>query len=217
MASCPCAGPANLTKLDPILVNSKTVVVKTFIAGLVLGIAAFTGALYAIPAVDQHRENSIISVRTNGGNVERFRISVPTDRIMIGAAGIANPVPAGLEWPQGDRFDNVNIELFKVRNENDTVIGVASRVAARDVDGGPLIEWVVHLPARGSVYVTMNPEAGTGGARTGSLRHGTREFGAIVGSFTERWVPAAGDAGDGTTSGRIELVAAFVGTDPEDA
>jgi hypothetical protein len=192
-------------------------VVKTFIAGLILGVAAFTGALYAIPAVDQHRENSIISVRTNGGNVERFRISVPTDRIMVGAAGIANPVPANLEWPDGDLFENVNVELFKVRNEQDTVIGVASRVAARDDNGRPVIEWVVHLPARGSVYVTMNPEAGTGGVRTGSLRHGTRDFGAIVGSFAERWVPAAGDTGDGAPGGRIELEAFYVGTALEDA
>ncbi|MEE4162054.1 MAG: hypothetical protein V2I25_06045 [Woeseiaceae bacterium] len=182
------------------------VVVKTFIAGLILGIAAFTGALYAIPAVDQHRENSIISVRTNGGNVERYRVSVPVDRIMIGAGGIANPVPVDLEWPEGDRFENVNVELFKLRNERDTVIGVASRVAAGSRSGEPVIEWVLHLPARGSVYATMSSEAGAGGVRTGSLRHGTREFSAIAGALAERWVPAAGDAGNG----RIELEASFV-------
>jgi hypothetical protein len=188
------------------LVTSKPVVVKTFIAGLILGIAAFAGALYAIPAVDQHRENSIISVRTNGGNVERYRISVPVDRIMIGAGGIANAVPADLEWPEGDRFENVSVELFKLRNERDTVIGVAGRVAANGRSGEPMIEWVLHLPARGSMYATMSSEAGEGGVRSGSLRHGTREFGAMAGALAERWVPAAGDAGNG----RIELEASFV-------
>jgi len=187
------------------------VVVKTFIAGLILGIAAFTGALYAIPAVDQHRENSIISVRTNGGNVERYRISVPVDRIMIGAGGIANAVPADLEWPQDARFENVNVELFKLRNERDTVIGVASRVAAAGRSGEPVIEWVLHLPARGSVYATMSSEAGAGGVRTGSLRHGTREFSAMAGSLAERWVSAAGDTGGAAVNGRIELEASFVG------
>ena len=188
------------------MVTSKPVVVKTFIAGLILGIAAFTGALYAIPAVDQHRENSIISVRTNGGNVERYRISVPVDRIMIGAGGIANAVPANLEWPEDDRFENLNVELFKLRNERDTVIGVASRVAASGRSGEPVIEWVLHLPARGSIYATMSSEAGAGGVRTGSLRHGTREFNAMAGVLAERWMPAAGDAGNG----RIELEASFV-------
>ncbi len=189
--------------------------IKTFIAGVILGIAGIAGALYAFPAVDQHRETSIVSVRTNGGNIERFRISVPMDRIMIGAPGNASPVPGDLYWPDDPRFQSTNVELFKLRNERDAVVGVAGRIAARGPDGEPLIEWVLHLPARGSVYVTMSRQPDGNGLRTGALRSGTREFASRVGSMAERFVPAAGDAGSGGAQGRIELDTAFVGTEAD--
>ncbi len=179
---------------------------KTFIAGLILGIVMVTGALYALPVVDQHRETSIISVQPNGGNVERFHISVPMDRILIGAADNAQPVPPGLEWPES--LADMNAELFKIRNERDAVVGVASRVAAAD-DRGALIEWVLHLPARGSAYVTMNSQPEPDGYRGGTLRHGTREFATLTGVMTERW-SAADVAAEETAQGRIELEIAFV-------
>ncbi len=189
--------------------------IKTFIAGVVLGIAGLTGALYAVPAVDQHRETSIVSVRTNGGNIERFRISVPMDRIMSGSPGRENPVPAGLFWPDDPRLESANVELYKLRNERDAVIGVAGRIAARGPGGEPVIEWVLHLPARGSAYVTMSSQAGTNGIRMGALRSGTREFASRGGSMAERFVPAAGDRGADGTQGRIELDTAFLGTEVE--
>lgn len=189
--------------------------IKTFIAGVVLGIAVITGALYAFPAVDQHRETSIVSVRTNGGNLERFRISVPMDRIMIGAPGNPRPVPEDLYWPDDPRLESANAELFKLRNERDAVVGVAGRIAARGPGGAPVIEWVLHLPARGSVYVTMASQPGANGIRTGTLKSGTREFASRVGSMAERFVPASGGAGSGGTQGRIELDTAFVGTEAD--
>lgn len=187
--------------------------IRTFIAGLVLGIAGITGALYAFPAVDQHRETSIVSVRTNGGNIERFRISVPMDRIMAGAPGNPRPVPRDLLWPDSPHLQATNAELYKLRNERDAVVGVAGRIAARGPDGEPVIEWVLHLPARGSAYVTMSSQADANGVRIGTLQSGTREFGSRAGSMAERFVAAAGDAASGDTRGRIELDTAFVGTE----
>ncbi len=181
---------------------------KTFIAGILLGIAGVAAALHTFPAVDQHRETSIISVKPNGGNSEKFHVSVPMDRIMLGASATERSVPAGMDWPQDPAFADLNVELFKLRDARDTVVGVASRIAARDAAAGSAIEWVLHLPARGSVYVTVEPESLEGGVRRGSLRHGTREFGALSGSMTERWISAA-DTGEG--QGRIELETAFLG------
>ncbi len=187
-------------------------VFKTFIVGLVAGIAGVFAAAYYVPLVDQQRETSIISVTPNGGNTEVFHINVPMDRILIGAAEQANPVPPGLEWPQDPRLADVRAELFKVRNARDAVIGVASRVAARNEQLGDSIEWVMHLPARGSVYVAMQPEPVEGGYRIGELRAGTREFGLLYGQITERWV-AAGDPDAEGQAGRIELVTTFVASD----
>ena len=182
---------------------------KTFIVGLLLGMAGVGGVLYAVPVVNQHREASIISVRTNGGNAETFYVSIPMDRILLGAEGLTSPVPPDLVWPEGMLSGEINTELFKLRNARDAVIGVASRIAARGPDQGAIIEWVLHVPARGSAYVTMQPEALEGGYRSGVLRHGTREFQSLKGSMTERWV-AAGAADGSPGEGRIELEIAFV-------
>ncbi len=187
--------------------------IKTFIAGAILGIVGVAGALYAVPAVDVHREASIVSVRANGGNTEQFHVSVPADRIMVGGPATSQAFPAGLAWPDEPLFSGTNVELFKLRNERDVVVGVAGRLAARDSNDEPVIEWVLHLPARGSVYVTMDARPGSDGSRRGNLRHGTREFDAWTGLLTERFIPAGGAAGQEAAEGRIELETAFTGAE----
>lgn len=180
---------------------------RTLIAGIILGIAAGGAGLYYLPAVDQFREQSMITVNPNGGNAEVFQVNVPMDRIMIGAPGQAASLPVGLEWPTDEQFSGLRAELFKIRNRKDAVVGVASRIAADD-DGG-VIEWVLHLPARGSIYVTMQPDAVEGGYRIGEFRAGTRDFDNMRGRLVERWV-ADSSGNEDAPSGRIELRVNFV-------
>ncbi|MDJ0699884.1 MAG: hypothetical protein QNJ07_08515 [Woeseiaceae bacterium] len=187
---------------------------KTFIGGVLLGIAGAAAALYFLPVVDQHRESSIISVTPNGGNSETFHINVPMDRIMIGAPAMKNPLPAGLEWPEDELLGNLRTELFKVRDAREAVIGVASRVAATDAGQGDIVEWVLHFPARGSMYVTMQSEPVEGGYRVGTLRTGSDEFEELSGRVVERWVADSSGA-DNPATGRIELVSSFVGPEEE--
>ena len=71
---------------------------RIFIFGILLGIAAAAGALYAYPAVDQHREASIVTVAANGGNIESFHVNVPMDRIMVGAQDRKRPLPPGMQY-----------------------------------------------------------------------------------------------------------------------
>lgn len=182
---------------------------KTFIVGIVLGLAGAAAGLYLYPVVDQHRETSIVSVAPNGGNVESFHVNVPMDRILVGAPGQKRPLPTGMDWPADEVLQDVRVELFKIRNERDTVVGVASRTAAKD-GSEDVIDWVLHLPARGSVYVNMRPKALQGGYRQGELRAGSREFDGLSGGMTERWVRGSSDEEDAPI-GRIELVTAFVG------
>lgn len=177
---------------------------------MVLGVAAAVAALAYVPFVDQHRERSIISVLPNGGNTEIFHVNVPSDRIMTGAPAQPSPVPPDLEWPEDLRLAGTRAEVFKLRNSRDVVVGVASRVAAVDSAAGDIIEWTLHLPARGSAYVTMQPNTVEGGYREGVLRAGTREFGALDGKVRERWIGAADDPGTTSPSGRIELTTTFV-------
>lgn len=182
---------------------------KTFIVGIVLGIIGAAAALHLYPVVDLQREASIVAVAANGGNVESFHANVPMDRILVGAPGQRKPLPLGMQWPADELLKDVRVEMFKIRNERDTVIGVAARTAATD-ESGEVIEWVLHLPARGSVYVTMNPQAQPGGFRQGELIGGSREFSRLVGGMTERWIPnASGD--EDAPAGRIRLDTSFVG------
>lgn len=174
-----------------------------------LGLAAAAGALYAIPAVDQVREASIVTVSPNGGNLEIFHINIPMDRIMVGAPGQDAAVPPGLDWPSDEILAGVRAELFKIRNARDTVVGVAVRSAAENDDGN-IVDWVLHLPARGSFFVNMEVVPRDGGYRLGEIHSGSREFGRFNGVMTERWV-ANQSADEDAPIGRIELQASYVG------
>jgi hypothetical protein len=188
-----------------------TDLLKTFFIGLFFGLLAAAAALYGY-SVDQVREPSIVAVTPNGGNVESFHINVPMDRIMRGAPGETNLLPAGLEWPTDEALAEIRTELFKIRNAHDTVIGVAVRAAAKSGDES-IIDWVLHLPARGSVFVNMEVTPREGGYRLGEIRAGSREFEPLHGFMTERWVANDSDDEDAPV-GHIELVASYVG-EPE--
>ncbi len=183
--------------------------IKTFLIGILLGIVAAAVALYTIPAVDQHRENSIISVSPNGGNVESFHINLPMDRVMVGAPGQASPLPRALEWPEDEVLAQVSADIFKIRNARDTVVGVAARTVAKEDESG-VVDWIIHLPARGSLFVTMDPNPQEGAYRIGPIRAGTREFEPLTGFVSERWVSDTSGAED-EPAGRIELSATYVG------
>ena len=183
--------------------------IKTFITGIVLGVVAVIAALHLLPAVDQYREASIISVTPNGGNAEVFHVNVPMDRIMVGRQGNEHPIPASLVWPDEPLFEGVQTELFKLRNSRNAVIGVASRQAASDDEFGDVIEWVLHLPARGSLFARMQTDTVDGTHRVGRLDAGTREFEDISGELSERWVRVGDEAEEGQ-AGRIELATTFI-------
>lgn len=183
---------------------------KTFYFGIVLGIAAAAALVYVYPAVDLHREASLIAVHANGGNSESFHIMLPGDRIMAGVSGAVTATPPDLEWPDYDFLGNIQAELFKVRNENGVVVGAASRISGASKKSGPFVEWTVHLPARGSLFVTMAPRPAADGYREGTLRAGTREFLTLHGTVLERFVAEA-DNPDSENIGRLELLASLVG------
>lgn len=181
---------------------------KTFIFGIFLGVVGAGALVYFTPAVDLHRERSLIDVQANGGNLEVYRINLPRDRLLVGLSGSVGSIPAGLDWPGEELLGDMQAELFKVRNRENAVIGVASRLASSTEDTGPFIEWALHLPARGTIYAQMELSPSVDGYRNGKLRAGTRDFEELTGSVREQFV--AGVAGDEESQGRIELHATLV-------
>jgi hypothetical protein len=185
---------------------------KTLIFGFVAGLVGTIAAIYYVPVVDQHREPSVVSVTPNGGNTESFHVNIPMDRIMVGSPDQSVPLPAGLDWPETESLSGLRAELFKLRNTRNMVVGIASRVVTESEKFGDGIEWVVHLPARGTFYVTMPPESVEGVRRVGTLRAGTREFQPMNGAASERWVANTDDDDEDAPIGHIELVTNFVGS-----
>ena len=175
---------------------------KTFIIGVVLGIAAVGAYLHFVPVVDQSRARSISTVQPNGGNIERFHVNLPTDRVMAGMSGLESEVPLGLDWPKYEFLTGTQTEVFKIRNSDETVVGVASRITG----GGEqrFVEWALHMPARGTMYLLLSDGANAAGDRVGSLRAGTREFGMLSGSVKERYV-ANVESDTNEVHGRLEL------------
>jgi hypothetical protein len=194
--------------LSGLLIIGGIVLLRTFFIGILLGLAAAAGALYGY-SVDQVREASIVKVVPNSGNREWFHINVPMDRIMVGASGQTGLLPAGLDWPADEILANIRTEMFKIRNARDTVVGVAVRAAAKYGDEDN-IDWVLHLPARGSILVNLDVTPREGGYRLGEIRAGSREFAPLHGFMTERWVANTSDDED-APSGYIELMATYVG------
>jgi len=155
--------------------------IKTLIVGVIIG-ALGTGALaWYVPAVDLHRERSHISVLPNGGNAEILHINLPRDRILVGLSDATATLPADLNWPSGEHLNGLQAEIFKVRDRNNTVIGVASRLASIEETSGEFIEWVLHFPARGTFYVDMEVTPSADGYREGVMRAGTRDFATLAG------------------------------------
>ncbi|MBT8099041.1 MAG: hypothetical protein KJO82_04795 [Gammaproteobacteria bacterium] len=183
--------------------------VKTFLIATILG-ALGTGALtWYAPAVDLHRERSMISVQPNGGNVEEFYINLPRDRVMVGLPNPDAAIPAALEWPGQEMLGDMQAEIFKIRDRNETVVGVGSRIASAAEATGPFIEWSLHLPARGSIYVKMEITPAADGFRNGAVISGTREFADLSGSVREQFI--ADVEGRTDIQSRILLQTALVG------
>lgn len=184
---------------------------RIFNIGVALGAVLAATFVVFFPAVDQQRERSLITVHANGGNSESFHVRLPSDRIMAGVADSPRLTPPGLDWPELDFLANIQTELFKVRNENGTVVGTASRMSGSSDQQGAFVEWTVHLPARGTMYITMEPTPSPNGYREGTLRTGTREFRTLDGVVLERFVKDNLSL-DSDGTGRIELAAALVGS-----
>lgn len=188
--------------------------IKTFILGLILGLLGSAALIYFVPAVDLHREVSLILVRPNLGNREAFHINLPYDRIFAGGSPgeRSGGFPAGVEWPKEPALDGARSEIFKLRDDNDVVVGIGARISSTTEASGSFIQWMLHLPARGSIFAGMQLTLKEGGFREGVLMAGTREFEGMTGTVQESFNTDAGE----DISGRLELVTLLVGAQEDE-
>lgn len=136
------------------------VFILSFLAGLALVVAA--AGLYPLPGHERFRSN--IEVLTNGGRQESFVIRWPQDRIAMPAPlpGAA-PVVTGGGVVLDPGQQPVAVELFRLRDTDGNVIGIASRATARllgqRVAAASTTNWMLLIPSRGSLLLTQENSA----------------------------------------------------------
>jgi hypothetical protein len=186
--------------------------IKTFFLGLILGVAGAASLVYFWQAVDLQREPSLISVQPNDGNTETFYINLPQDRIFAArrSEDETSVFPPGIRWPEDRLLDGTADEIFKLRNSNDVVIGIAARMSNARETSGAFIQWMLHFPARGSMFLRMQLKPSEDGLRSGLLTAGTREFEVLNGTVSEYFNSDVADP-EFDVSGRLELVLSLVG------
>jgi hypothetical protein len=129
-----------------------------FVAGLLL--AGLAASFWPLPGHVRYR--SLTTVLPDGGRQEDFIIRWPDDRISR-STEIGSELPADaargaavLEDSAGQR---VSAETFRIRDTEDNVIGVASRLAGT---GGAMADanrsasnWLVVIPGRGAIFLSQ--------------------------------------------------------------
>lgn len=130
----------------------------TFISGLLIVVA--TTALWPMPKHPRHR--SLISVAPDGGRQEDFIIRWPEDRIPRPEelrSGLPPAAAAGATALEDTAGHRASAEMFRVRDSDDNVIGVAGRLAGT---GGAIADpgrsasnWLIVIPSRGALYMTQ--------------------------------------------------------------
>lgn len=153
----------------------------TFLFGILAGVAAALSLAWFAPFLSQERVRSLTDVQNNGGRIERFEARLATD-VLSSVPGIdavdGGVVPASAEWyPELAPFF-IRADVYRLRNEQGVVIGIASRV--RGVQSRDDVEWVLNFPARGTLALKgLSADI----AEVGSIVSGTREFADLRGDW----------------------------------
>ena len=156
----------------------------TLILGFLAGLAGTLGFAYQAPYLEQQRVRAISEVVPNGGRLERFRIRLADDVLMQapGTSSDALTIPEEAEWfPELAPFAGL-AAVYRLRNERDEIIGVASRV--RGIESEEQVEWVLYLPARGLLALDG---ASVDTVEVGDIATGDREFAGLAGEW-KAWV-----------------------------
>lgn len=150
------------------------------IIGFLAGIGSVAAVAYTTPFLEQQRIHSETRVVPNGGRLEKFEIRVEQD-LLSNTPGLLSEstlFPASANWfPERAPFGG-DVQVFRLRNVNSQVVGTGIR--HREAE---LIEWVLHLPARGTMVLQ-----GTNGEslESGVLALGLREFENLDGIWEAR-------------------------------
>ena len=122
---------------------------RVFLLAFLAGVVAAMLLAQLFPYPGQVRERSLSGALPNGGRLETFHIDLPGDRL----------VPAqDAELGEAGQTD-VRAEIFRLRNEENRVVGLAGKLSGRPVDGAPdgetTSDWTLVISGRGGLFMTQ--------------------------------------------------------------
>jgi hypothetical protein len=173
--------------------------IRLFLAAFVAGVLLTVLAARFYPLPQAPRAYSQAEVLANGGREEAFFIRLPGDRIGDPRAAATAAFPQQSFSAVGQ--ERILAELFRVRDADGKVIGLASRMNGMVAAAGGLAEsvtdWMVLIPGRGAlmmgrgaVATATTPEfyvdrLGFSFVNSGPVIAGTGEFAGLTGFYGE--------------------------------
>jgi hypothetical protein len=172
---------------------------RLFLAAFLFGalLTLLAARLYPLP--DMPRLPSDATALANVGREEMFYIRLPDDRVGSPRAASVAPFPKQAFAREG--ADRILAELFKLRNSEGRVIGLASKMS------GPVAfpnqrrrdntDWILLIPSRGALLMSTEGRPadqernypsnylGLDPTRAGVIVAGTNEFKGLAGFFIE--------------------------------
>ena len=142
--------------------------VRLFLATFLAGLAIVLVAAGVFPLPEHVRFRSQSEALTGGGRQEDFLIRWPEDRIAIpGSERLAeSTVAAGSVALRTSDAGLAGAELFRLRDTDGNVIGVASRTTARvqgqRVPSASVSNWMLMIPSRGTLLLSQENSADIG-------------------------------------------------------
>ncbi len=173
--------------------------IRLFLASFVLGLILTGLAARFYPFPESPRVYSQAAALTNGSREETFFIRLPDDRIGSPRAASTAPFPQQAFSPVGK--ERILAELFRVRDAEGTIIGLATRmnglVPGPLGEPEPVTDWMVLIPGRGALMMSRGAIE-TGGERefyvdrmgfsfenSGPVISGTDGFAGLTGFYSE--------------------------------
>lgn len=151
------------------------------------------------PLPDVKRQPTDAVALANGGREEIFEIRLPDDRLGNPRAAAVAPFPEVAFAREGS--DKILTELFRVRNTEGRVVGLASKISGRVAYSEQLardnVDWMLMIPGRGALLMSTQGQPadvsksypfdylGLDPVNSGRVIEGTLGFTGLSGFFIE--------------------------------
>jgi hypothetical protein len=191
---------------------------RFFLASFAAGVLLTLLAARFYPVPEPEKVYSLASALANGGREEVYIIRLPDDR--LGSPRAASTAPYPQQAFSATGTERVLAELFRVRNREGEIVGLASRMNGKAPDDlgmqEAVTDWMLLIPGRGALMMSRGTveaggereffvdRMGFSFANSGPIISGTGDFEGLSGFYQEETEIEKVDA-NGQAFGSVKL------------